>query len=84
MPAEAAERAVQCPRCHEWITTEHAQNKQVEEAAKQWRDLVRVFSVALLLGGLAVLCGCWLYDKGQGMMGGGFLAVVGAILVSRK
>lgn len=83
-PAESAVRAVQCPHCEKWVTTDQARSNFAEAEAKEWRTLIKFFSVVLLLGGLATLCGCWLYHEQEGMLGGGFLAVVGAILFSRK
>jgi len=38
----------------------------------------------LLIGGLVTLGACWYLGNGQGIVGGGFLAVVGAILVNKK
>jgi DNA-directed RNA polymerase subunit RPC12/RpoP len=72
--------AEKCPRCGEHFDDAGANARRAED----WRVFIERLNLALLLIGLAVLCGCWIYDKGQGMIGGGFLAVVGAILLRRK
>jgi len=53
----------------------------IEDARGFWP---KIFTLALLVVGLAALAGCWIYGNDRGMTGGGFLAVVGAVLSLKK
>lgn len=80
-PADAPEILRECPRCKTRLPT-RAEMRRVAPVRRT--STLSVCADVLLIGGGAVLFWCWFTGYIPGMIGGGFLAVIGAILFLKK